>query len=203
MSKAMRKVFVIMVVIVAALVSCSVKTEAATVKYAKSIDDIKNAQYFILEAADYPGYVAAPDTRKGYENWMGLVKYKASTVENLHGVWMINNVEQVWKTDIFGGQYLEQESVATFTITNHGAYDPSSTASTTRYVTYTPEGFYWLPERFVNNPLYEHGSDMTQRYTIKNVGTKDGKVMFRFYNAKSKISFASGGRGRWWVRIVQ
>ena len=202
MSKLMRRVFIVMAIVIIAL-ACAQNTEAATVKYAKSIKDIENAQYVILEAADYPGYVAAPDTRKGYENWMGLIKYKASTVDKLHGVWMVNNIEQGWMTDMFGGEYLTEVKAPTYTITNHGAYDPSSTASTTRYVTYTKEGFYWLPERFVNNPLYEHGSDMTQRYTIKNVGTKDGKVMFRFYNVKSKISFASGGRGRWWVRIVR
>ena len=201
MSKIMRRVFIVITLVIVAMMACTTRTEAATVKYAKSVADIQKGQYFVLEAADYPnaGYVAAPDAN----GWMHLVKYKASTIEKLHGVWMITNKEQGWMTDIFGGEYLAPVTAPTYTITNHAAYDPSSTEPTTRYITYTPSGYYWLPERFVDNPLYEHGSDFNQRWNIKKVGTKDGKAVFRFYNAASGTSFAAGGWGRFLVRIVQ
>ena len=34
--------------------ACAVNTEAATVKYAKSVSDIKSTGEYILEAAEYP-----------------------------------------------------------------------------------------------------------------------------------------------------
>lgn len=176
---------------------------AAAPKYVKSVSEIKSGQRYILEAADYQtGYVAAPDTRSGYIDWMTLVKYKASTAEKQHVIWQINNQEQGWLKDPFGGDYLAPVTAPTYTISNQGPQDPSSTRSATRYITYTKQGFYWLPENYVDNPRYERGSDPAQRWTIKKVGTKDGKTVFRIYNEQSKLSLAAGGWGRFYIRIV-
>lgn len=176
---------------------------AAAARYAKSVSEIRSDQRYILESADYQtGYVVAPSTRAGYIDWMTLIPYKASTAEKQHVIWQIGNQEQGWLKDMFGGDYLAPVTASTYTISCQGPQDPSSTASATKCITYTKSGFYWMPEKYVENPRYERASDPAQRWTIKKVGTKDGKAVFRFYSEQSKLSMAAGGWGRFYIRIA-
>lgn len=178
---------------------CAVPTHAAE-RYAKSVAEVENPNnvYFVLEAADYPkvGYVAAPDKN----GWMSLIKYSTKTAEAKHAVWMISNREQGWIDDGWGGRYLTEVTAPTVTITNH---DYSAGRNYLRAVTYTKQGFYWLPEIYVDkDPLYEYLNSPSQRWTVRKVGTKDGRAVFRFYSEESKLSLAAGGWGRFCIRIV-
>ena len=185
--------------------ACAVNTEAATVKYAKSVSDFNYNHRYVLEAVEYPksqttkipGYVATPDAN----GWMGLKKYSASTAESKHQIWYIDNHEQQLKN---GAYY--PVTAPTYTITNTDPLSPGSNAFMGRAITYTSKGFYRQKEIYGEfNPCYEHFSSPAQRYKIVAVGTdkKTGATIFKFPNAKSGTAFASGGYALFIVRIVE
>ena len=185
--------------------ACAVNTEAATVKYAKSVSDFNYNHRYVLEAVEYPksqttkipGYVATPDAN----GWMGLKKYSASTAESKHQIWYIDNHEQQLTDGIF-----YPVTAPTYTITNTDPLSPSSNAFMGRAVTYTSKGFYRQSEIYGTfDPCYEHFSSPAQRYKIVKVRTdaKTGRVIFKFINQKSGKALAAGGYAFFYVRIVE
>ena len=185
--------------------ACAVNTEAATVKYAKSVSDFNYNHRYVLEAVEYPksqttkipGYVATPDAN----GWMGLKKYSASTAESKHQIWYIDNHEQQLTDGIF-----YPVTAPTYTITNTDPLSPSSNAFMGRAITYTSKGFYRQSEIYGTfDPCYEHFSSPAQRYKIVKVRTdaKTGRVIFKFINQKSGKALAAGGYAFFYVRIVE
>ena len=186
--------------------ACAVNTEAATVKYAKSVSDFNYTHRFVLEAAEYPkssttkidGRVAAPDAN----GWMTLIKYSASTAESKHAVWSIDNHEQ--RLYPMMGYY--SEVAPTYTIVNSDPLPYWSNDFMGRAITYTSKGFYRQPEIYGEfEPCYEHFSSPAQRFKIVKVRTdaKTGRVIFKFVNAKSGKAMAAGGYALFYVRIVE
>ena len=185
--------------------ACAVNTEAATVKYAKSVSDFNYNHRYVLEAVEYPksqttkipGYVATPDAN----GWMGLKKYSASTAESKHQIWYIDNHEQQLTDGIF-----YPVTAPTYTITNTDPLSPSSNAFMGRAVTYTSKGFYRQSEIYGTfDPCYEHFSSPAQRYKIVKVRTdaKTKRTVFKFVNSKSGKALCAGGYGLFYVRIVE
>ena len=181
--------------------ACAVNTEAATVKYVKSISEIVPEGEYILEAVEYPksqttkipGYVATPDAN----GWMGLKKYVASTAESKHQIWHISN----WAYDYDMGEL----TLPTYTITNSDPLPYWSNAFMGRAVTYTSKGFYRQEEIYgAFGTHYEHWNSPAQRYKIVATGTdkRTGGTIFKFPNVKSGKAFASGGYGLFVLRRV-
>ena len=208
MSETMKKVFIMtataLIIIILGL-ACAVNTEAATVKYAKSVSDFNYNHRYVLEAVEYPkssttkipGYVATPDAN----GWMGLKKYSASTAESKHQIWYIDNHEQQLKN---GAYY--PVTTSTYTITNTDPLSPGSNAFMGRAITYTSKGFYRQKEIYGTfNPCYEHFSSPAQRFKIVKVRTdaKTGRVIFKFVNVKSGKAMCAGGYAFFYVRIVK
>lgn len=182
--------------------ACAVNTEAATVKYAKSVSEIIPEGEYILEAAEYPmsqttkidGWVATPDAN----GWMGLKKYVASTAESKHQIWHISN----WAYDYDIGEV----TAPSYTITNRDPLPTWSNSFMGRAVTYTSKGFYRQDEIFgAFSTHYEHFNSPAQRFTIKKVrvDSKTGRTVFKFINVKSGKAMAAGGYAFFYVRIVE
>ena len=204
MSETMKKVFIMtataLIIIILGL-ACAVNTEAATVKYVKSISEIVPEGEYILEAVEYPksqtkkipGYVATPDAN----GWMGLKKYVASTAESKHQIWHISN----WAYDYDMGEM----TLPTYTITNEDPLPYWSNAFMGRAVTYTSNGFYRQEEIYGEfGTMYEHWNSPAQRFKIVKTGTdkKTGAAILKFPNAKSGKAFASGGYGLFILKRV-
>ena len=181
--------------------ACAVNTEAATVKYVKSISEIVPEGEYILEAVEYPksqtkkipGYVATPDAN----GWMGLKKYVASTAESKHQIWHISN----WAYDYDMGEM----TLPTYTITNEDPLPYWSNTFMGRAVTYTSKGFYRKEEIYGEfGTMYEHWNSPAQRYKIVKTGTdkKTGAAILKFPNVKSGKAFASGGYALFIVKRV-
>ena len=186
--------------------ACAVNTEAATVKYAKSVSDFNYNHRYVLEAVEYPkssttkkdGYVAAPNA----SGWMTLIKYSASTAESKHAVWSIDNHEQ--RLYPMMGYY--SEVAPTYTIVNSDPLPYWSNDFMGRAITYTSKGFYRQEEIYGEfEPCYEHFSSPAQRFTIKKVrvDAKTGRTIFKFINLKSNKAMAAGGYALFYVRIVE
>jgi len=186
--------------------ACAVNTEAATVKYAKSVSDFNYTHRFVLEAAEYPkssttkkdGYVAAPNA----SGWMTLIKYSASTAESKHAVWSIDNHEQ--RLYPMMGYY--NEVAPTYTIVNSDPLPYWSNDFMGRAITYTSKGFYRQEEIYGEfEPCYEHFSSPAQRFKIVKVRTdaKTKRAVFKFMNSKSGKAMAAGGYALFYVRIVE
>ena len=186
---------------------CAVNTEAATVKYAKSVSDFNSSHRYVLEAAEYPmsqtkkvdGWVATPDTT----GWMDLKKYTASTAESKHQIWYIDNHE--YRLNESEG-YFYPETAPTYTITNTDPLPYWSNDFMGRAITYTSKGFYRQSEIYGTfEPCYEHFSSPAQRFTIKKVrvDSKTGRTVFKFINVKSGKAMAAGGYALFYVRIVE
>ena len=187
--------------------ACAVNTEAATVKYAKSVSDFNYTHRFVLEAAEYPlsqtkkvdGYVATPDA----DGWMNLKKYSASTAESKHQIWYIDNHE--YRLNESEG-YFYPETAPTYTITNTDPLPYWSNDFMGRAITYTSKGFYRQSEIYGTfEPCYEHFSSPAQRFKIVKVRTdaKTGRVIFKFINVKSGKAMCAGGYALFYVRIVE
>ena len=187
--------------------ACAVNTEAATVKYAKSVSDIKSTGEYILEAVEFPkssatkipDYVATPDAN----GWMGLKKYVASTAESKHQIWRISNF--VWNSYPDGGGYYGDHA-PTYTIDNSDPLPYWSNDFMARAVTYTSKGFYRMEEIYgAFSTHYEHFNSPAQRFTIKKVrvDSKTGRTVFKFINVKSGKALAAGGYALFYVRIVE
>ena len=190
------------IVIIIMGLACAVNTEAATVKYAKNVSDIKSTGEYILEAAEYPlsqtkkidGYVATPDA----DGWMNLKKYSASTAESKHQIWRISN----WVYDYDMGEM----TLPTYTITNRDPLPTWSNSFMGRAVTYTSKGFYRQEEIYgAFSTHYEHFNSPAQRFKIVKVRTdkKTGRAVFKFVNSKSGKALAAGGYAFFYVRIVE
>jgi hypothetical protein len=182
--------------------ACAVNTEAATVKYAKSVYEINYEHRYVLEAAEYPmsqttkidGWVATPDST----GWMGLKKYTASTAESKHQIWHISN----WAYDYDIGEVI----APSYTITNRDPLPTWSNSFMGRAVTYTSKGFYRQEEIYgAFGTMYEHWNSPAQRWKIVKVRTdaKTGRVVFKFINVKSGKALAAGGYALFYVRIVE
>ena len=187
--------------------ACAVNTEAATVKYAKSVSDFNSSHRYVLEAAEYPmsqtkkvdGWVATPDS----DGWMNLKKYSASTADGKHQIWYIDNHE--YRLNESEG-YFYPETAPTYTITNTDPLPYWSNDFMGRAVTYTSKGFYRQSEIYGTfNPCYEHFSSPAQRFKIVKVRTdaKTGRTVFKFVNLKSNKAMAAGGYALFYVRIVE
>ena len=187
--------------------ACAVNTEAATVKYAKSVSDFKSTGEYILEAAEYPmsqtkkvdGLVATPDA----DGWMNLKKYNASTAKSNHQIWRISNF--VWNSYPDGGGYYGDHA-PTYTIDNSDPLPYWSNDFMARAVTYTSKGFYRQEEIYgAFGTHYEHFNSPAQRFTIKKVrvDSKTGRTVFKFINVKSGKAMAAGGYALFYVRIVE
>jgi len=185
--------------------ACAVNTEAATVKYAKSVSDFNYNHRYILEAAEFPkssttkidGRVAAPNA----DGWMTLIKYSASTAESKHAVWYIDNHEQQLIDGIF-----YPVAAPTYTIFNDDPLPYWSNDFMGRAITYTSKGFYRQQMIYGHfEPYYEYFPSPAQRYTIKKVRTdaKTGRTVFKFINQKSGKAMAAGGYALFYVRIVE
>ena len=181
--------------------ACAVNTEAATVKYVKSISEIVPEGEYILEAVEFPkssatkipGYVATPDAN----GWMGLKKYVASTAESKHQIWHISNRAYDYQ--------LGYVTTSTYTITNEDPLPYWSNAFMGRAVTYTSKGFYRQEEIYGEfGTMYEHWNSPAQRYKIVKTGTdkKTGAAILKFPNVKSCKAFASGGYGLFILKRV-
>ena len=190
------------IVIILMGLACAVNTEAATVRYAKSVSEIVPEGEYILEAAEYPlsqtkkidGYVTTPDA----DGWMNLKKYSASTAESKHQIWRISN----WVYDYDMGEM----TLPTYTITNRDPLPTWSNSFMGRAVTYTSKGFYRQEEIYgAFGTHYEHWNSPAQRYKIVKVRTdaKTGRVIFKFVNVKSGKAMAAGGYALFYVRIVE
>ena len=195
------------IVIIIMGLACAVNTEAATVKYAKSVSEIVPTGEYILEAAEYPmsqtkkvdGWVATPDA----DGWMNLKKYSASTAESKHQIWYIDNHE--YRLNESEG-YFYPETAPTYTITNTDPLPYWSNDFMGRAITYTSKGFYRQSEIYGTfEPCYEHFSSPAQRFKIVKVRTdaKTGRVIFKFINVKSGKAMAAGGYALFYVRIVE
>ena len=185
--------------------ACAVNTEAATVKYAKSVSDFNYNHRYILEAAEFPkssttkidGRVAAPNA----DGWMTLIKYSASTAESKHAVWYIDNHEQQLIDGIF-----YPVAAPTYTIFNDDPLPYWSNDFMGRAITYTSKGFYRQQMIYGHfEPYYEYFPSPAQRYTIKKVRTdaKTGRTVFKFINQKSGKAMAAGGYALFYARIVE
>ena len=190
------------IVIIIMGLACAVNTEAATVKYAKNVSDIKSTGEYILEAAEYPmsqtkkvdGWVATPDAN----GWMNLKKYNASTAKSKHQIWRISN----WVYDYDMGEM----TLPTYTITNRDPLPTWSNSFMGRAVTYTSKGFYRQEEIYgAFSTHYEHFNSPAQRFKIVKVRTdkKTGRAVFKFVNSKSGKALAAGGYAFFYVRIVE
>jgi len=182
--------------------ACAVNTEAATVKYAKSVSDFNYNHRYVLEAAEYPksstkkidGYVATPNA----SGWMDLKKYTASTAESKHQIWNITN----WAYDYDIGEV----TAPSYTITNSDPLPYWSNAFMGRAITYTSKGFYRQEEIYgAFGTHYEHWNSPVQRYKIVKVRTdaKTGRAVFKFVNVKSGKAMCAGGYALFYVRIVE
>ena len=182
--------------------ACAVNTEAATVRYAKSVSEIVPEGEYILEAAEYPlsqtkkvdGWVATPDS----DGWMNLKKYNASTAESKHQIWRISN----WAYDYDIGEV----TAPSYTITNRDPLPTWSNSFMGRAVTYTSKGFYRMEEEYgAFGTHYEHWNSPAQRYKIVKVRTdaKTGRTVFKFINVKSGKAMAAGGYALFYVRVVE
>ena len=205
MSEKMRKVFIMTATALAIIIlglACAVNTEAAMVKYAKNVSDIKSTGEYILEAAEYPksstkkidGWVATPDAT----GWMNLKKYSASTAKSKHQIWNITN----WAYDYDIGEV----TAPSYTITNRDPLPTWSNSFMGRAVTYTSKGFYRQEEIYGEfGTMYEHWNSPAQRYKIVKVRTdkKTGRAVFKFVNQKSGKAMAAGGYALFYVRIVE
>jgi hypothetical protein len=187
--------------------ACAVNTEAATVRYAKSVSEIVPEGEYILEAAEYPlsqtkkvdGWVATPDAN----GWMNLKKYNASTAESKHQIWRISNF--VWNSYPDGGGYYGDHA-STYTIDNSDPLPYWSNDFMARAVTYTSKGFYRQEEIYgAFSTHYEHFNSPAQRFTIKKVrvDAKTGRTVFKFINVKSGKAMAAGGYALFYVRVVE
>ena len=187
--------------------ACAVNTEAATVKYAKNVSDIKSTGEYILEAAEYPmsqtkkvdGWVATPDAN----GWMNLKKYNASTAKSKHQIWRISNF--VWNSYPDGGGYYGDHA-PTYTIDNSDPLPYWSNDFMARAITYTSKGFYRQKEIYgAFATHYEHFNSPAQRFKIVKVRTdkKTGRAVFKFVNSKSGKALAAGGYAFFYVRIVE
>lgn len=194
--------FISISTIVLILLGLTNDTEAAQ-KYVKNISDIKSTGEYVLEAADFPkssatkigGRVAAPNAT----GWMDLIKYDPKTADKKFAVWHIDNHEQQLIDGIF-----YPVTAPTYTITNSDPLPYWSNAFMGRAITYTSKGFYRREMIYGSfNPYYEYFPSPAQRYTIKKVRTDaNGRAVFRFINAKSKIAMAAGGYGEFYIMIV-
>lgn len=182
--------------------ACAVNTEAATVKYAKSVSDFSSAHRYVLEAAEFPmsqtkkidGYVATPNA----SGWMDLKKYTASTAESKHQIWYIEN----WVYDYDRGEL----TLPTYTITNSDPLPYWSNDFMGRAITYTSKGFYRQKEICGEfGTMYEHWNSPAQRFKIVKVRTdaKTGRTVFKFVNVKSGKAMCAGGYAFFYVRIVE
>ena len=208
MNETMRRIFIMMataIIIIIMGLACAVNTEAATVKYAKSVGDFNYSHRYVLEAAEYPmsqtkkvdEWVATPNST----GWMDLKKYTESTADSKHQIWYIDNHEQQLTDGIF-----YPVTAPTYTITNTDPLSPSSNAFMGRAVTYTSKGFYRQSEIYGTfDPCYEHFSSPAQRYKIVKVRTdaKTKRTVFKFVNSKSGKALCAGGYGLFYVRIVE
>jgi hypothetical protein len=182
--------------------ACAVNTEAATVKYAKSVSDFNSAHRYVLEAAEFPmsqttkidGYVATPNA----SGWMDLMKYTASTADSKHKIWYIEN----WVYDYDRGEL----TLPTYTITNSDTLPYWSNSFMGRAITYTSKGFYRQEEIYgEGGTMYEHWNSPAQRFKIVKVRTdaKTGRTVFKFVNVKSGKAMCAGGYALFYVRIVE
>ena len=195
------KAFIIGAFIIIILgLACAVNTEAATVKYAKSVNDIDYYHSYVLEAAEYPksstkkidGWVATPDAN----GWMGLKKYNASTAQEKHQIWAISN--HVYDYNL--GSLIAPD----YDISNADPLPTWSNDFMWKAVTYTSKGFYRQDEIFGEfGTMYEHFNSPAQRWKIVKVRTdaKTGRTVFKFINVKSGKALAAGGYAFFYVRI--
>ena len=194
-------------IIILMSLACAVNTEAATVKYAKSVSEIVPTGEYILEAAEYPmsqtkkvdGWVATPDA----DGWMNLKKYSASTAKSKHQIWRISNF--VWNSYPDGGGYYGDHA-PTYTIDNSDPLPYWSNDFMARAITYTSKGFYRQEEIYgAFSTHYEHFNSPAQRFKIVKVRTdkKTGRAVFKFVNSKSGKALAAGGYAFFYVRIVE
>lgn len=176
----MKRIFVALMTVIMLVGLMAIPTQAAYhAELGEYVSEIEIGEEYVLESVKFPGLVATPDTRPDYTDWLTLTKFYSASPREAHQLWHFTNWDE--HTGTRSG-YVQ--------LSNH---IKSYGSGTLRLITYTPNGFYWLKDRY---------GDESQWFKPVKAYVKNGRQVWRFYHTASGCKLSPGGWTDYYLRKV-